>query len=348
MSRHISRRVTVRGSLVAVAAAIATLALQSAPTAASPLGLVGTPHLMHSIGAAAAASGQSPLTYQSANAPVESAPVVYLDFWGAQWQVGWTDVSNSGATYTSNQSMQYLTGFFSYVSSGGTSWMSSQTQYCSGVAVGTVNCGGAGTHVGNPPHFGGSWIDTASTPPPPVVPDSCAVAVCLNSSGVVQDASLIAQEALQAESHFGYSANADYLILLPKATGSPGYGYYCAYHSQAVDSSGRTISFTNMPYDLDLNTLCGQNFVNSTDNAFGNGYMDGYSIVAGHEVAEAATDATPSTSSAWRDSSGQETGDKCAWITPGTAGGSYNIGPDAAGHVYAVQTLYSNTAGGCV
>jgi serine protease len=181
-----------------------------------------------------------------------------------------------------------------------------------------------------------------------VVADNCAVAVCLNSSGAVQDASLIAQEALQAESHFGYNPNADYMILLPKATGTPGYGDYCAYHAQAVDGSGRTISFTNMPYDLDLNTLCGQNFVNSADNSFGNGYMDGYSIVAGHEVGEAATDATPSTNSAWRDSAGQETGDKCAWVTPGTAGGSYNIGPDAGGHYYAVQTLYSNSAGGCV
>ena len=345
------RRQIARGSLLAVAATTALVAVQGTPVSASPLGEVGLPHLMRSLDSAsttAAASAQAPLTYQSAGAPVESPPTVYLDFWGVQWQVGWTDVSSSGTTYTSNQSMQYLTDFFQYLSTGSSSWMASQTQYCSGVAAGTTTCGSAGTHVGNPPHFGGAWIDTSSTPPPPVVPDNCAVAVCLNGGGLAQQSNLVAQEALQAESHFGYSANADYLVLLPKATGSPGYGYYCAYHSQAVDSSGRTISFTNMPYDLDLNSLCGQNFVNATDNSFGNGYMDGYSIVAGHEVAEAATDATPGTDTAWQDSSGQETGDKCAWIAPGTAGGAYNVGPDAAGHYYAVQTLYSNSAGGCV
>jgi serine protease len=288
------------------------------------------------------------MTYQSANGPVENAPVVYLVFWGVQWQVGWTDVSNSGTTYSSNQSMQYITGFFNYLSTGASSWMAPQTQYCSGVAVGTVNCGSAGTHVGNPPHFGGSWVDTTSPPPPPAVPDNCAVAVCLNGGGVAQQANLIAQEALQAENHFGYSPNASYLIMLPKATATPGYGYYCAYHSEAVDSSGRAISFTNMPYDLDLNTLCGRNFVNATDNAFGNGYMDGYSIVAGHEVGETATDALPGTNPAWRDANGQENGDKCAWGTPGTPGGSYNIGPDSGGHYYAVQTLWSNTANACV
>lgn len=348
MTRHRRRRLATRGSLLAIAAAASTLALPGAQASASPIGLVGVPHLMKPAGStAAAAAAQAPLTYQTAGAPVESAPVVYLVFWGEQWQLGWTDVSASGTVYSSNQAMQYITGFFNYVSSGSTSWMASQAQYCSGVAVGTVNCGSSGTHVGNPPHFGGSWVDTTSTPPPPLVPDNCAVAVCATSAAL-QGANLIAQEALHAENHFGYSPNADYLIMLPKATGSPGYGYYCAYHAQAVDSSGRTISFTNMPYNLDLNSLCGQNFVNPTDNAFGNGYMDGYSIVAGHEVAEAATDPTPSTSSAWRDSSGAETGDKCAWIAPGTAGGSYDIGPDASGHSYAVQTLYSNSAGGCV
>lgn len=345
MRRHIAR-----GSLLVVAATTAALAAQGTASAASPIGQVGLPHVMAGLDAASstAAAAQAPLTYQSAGAPVESAPTVYLVFWGVQWQVGWTDVSNSGSTYSSNQSMTYLTDFFQYVSSGSTPWMASQTQYCSGVAVGTVNCGSSGTHVGNPPHFGGAWIDTSSTPPPPVVPDNCAVAVCLNGSGLEQSASLLAGEALQAENHFGYSPNADYIILLPKATATPGYGYYCAYHSQAVDSSGRTITFTNMPYVMDANTLCGQNFVNANDNSFGNGYMDGYSIVAGHEVAEAATDATPGTNAAWRDSSGSETGDKCAWGTPGTPGGAYNIGPDGSGNYYAVQTLYSNSAGGCV
>ena len=349
MARQTTRQLFTKGSLLGVAAITTAALVHGSPASASQLGVAGAPHLMQAIGAAAPAAPSQPLlTYQTAGAPVETAPVVYAVFWGEQWQLGWTDVSNSGTTYSSSQSMQYMTGFLSYIGGTSTSWFGSQTQYCSGVAVGTVNCGSAGAHVGNPPSYGGSWVDTTSPPPPPVVPDNC-VEVCVTGNGsVVDQANLIAQEALRAEAHFGYSANADYLILLPKATGSPGYGSYCAYHSEVVDSSGRHISFTNMPYDVDVNTLCGENFVNSTDNAFGNGYMDGYSIVAGHEIAEAATDATPSSASAWRDSSGSETGDKCAWITPGTAGGAHNIGPDASGHVYAVQTLWSNSAGGCV
>ena len=340
-----------RGLTAAVASgALAALLASSVPAAAGSQTLVGLPHLMaQSSSPAAAAASQPPLTYQTSNAPVESGPVIYLVFWGEQWKLGWTDVSDSGTTYTSNQAMQYITGFASYIGSTATSWFSSQTQYCSGVAVGTVNCGGSGTHVGQPT-YGGAVIDTSSVPPPPVVPDNCVVSVCVTSSGGLLDqANLLAQEAVRAEGFFGgYRANADYVILLPKATATPGYGTYCAYHSEAVDGSGHHISFTNMPYVMDVNTLCGTNFVNAGDNAFGNGYMDGYSIVLGHELAEAATDALPGSASAWRDSGGQETGDKCAWITPGTPGGAYTIGPDAGGHAYAVQSLWSNTAGGCV
>ena len=338
-------------AILATGAAALAVGQLSVSASSSTQALGGLPHLMRSLnsGAAAAASSQSPLTYQTANAPIESGPKVYLVFWGTQWQVGWTDVSNAGTTYSSSQAMQYVTGFASYIGGNATSWFSSQTQYCSGVAVGTVNCGSSGTHVAQPT-YGGSYIDTTSPPPPPVVPDNCAAVACLSPTGSALDqANLLAQEAVRAEAHFGgYNANADYVILLPKATATPGYGYYCAYHGEAIDGSGHRLSFTNMPYVMDANTLCGQNFVNSSDNAFGNGYMDGYSIVLGHEIAEAATDATPDSASAWRDSSGSETGDKCAWIAPGTSGGSHNIGPDSSGHSYAVQTLWSNSANGCV
>ncbi len=289
---------------------------------------------------------QPPLQYQSAHAPVETAPVVYLIFWGEQWAVGWQDVSNSGNVYTSGQAQTYVTDFFKYVSSTPTAWNGVATQYCQGVAVGATSCPSGAAHVGNPPVFGGTWVDTTSPPPPPVVPDNCAVLVCVVPGTTADAANLLAAEAVRAEQHFGYNPNADYMLMLPEATTTTGVIGACAYHSQAKDAQGRWISYTNMPYVMNMNVLCGENFVNS-DSSFGNGFFDGYSIVAGHEFAEAETDALPFTNSAWRDSSSNEIGDKCAWISPGTPGGSHNIGPDSAGHVYAVQTLWSNAAGGC-
>ena len=71
-------------------------------------------------------------------------------------------------------------------------------------------------------------------------------------------------------------------------------------------------SSTNLPYVTDAGASCGQDFVNS------NGTLDGVSIVEGHEYAETITDQTPA--GGWTDSSGEETGDKCAWISPGASG----------------------------
>jgi serine protease len=280
---------------------------------------------------------------------VETKPTVYLIFWGEQWAAGWRDVSNSGNVYTSAQAQTYVTDFFKYVSGTATAWNGVTTQYCSGVAVGATTCPSKKPHVTNPPVFGGTWVDTSSPPPPPIVPDNCATLLCIVPGTTLDAANLLAAEAVRAEQHFlgtGYNANADYMIFLPEATQTTGVIGACAYHSQAQDASGRWISYSNMPYVMNMNVLCGENFVNS-DDAFGNGFFDGYSIVAGHEFAEAETDPLPFTDTAWQDSSGSEIGDKCAWISPGTPGGSHDIGPDSAGHVYAVQTLWSNKAAGC-
>ena len=292
------------------------------------------------------ASTVAPLQYQAAGAPIEAKPVAYVVFWGPQWQLGWTDVSTSGNTYTSAQAQSYITDFFSFAP--GSSWNSSTGQYCQGVAVGSTSCPSGAIHVSNTSAtLGGTWVDTTSPPPPPVLPDNCVGIVCVTGNGsVVDQGNLLGQEALRAAAHFGYNADANYMIMLPKATATPGYGIYCAYHSSIRDSSGRQVTFTNMPYVMDMPLGCGANWVNQ-DNAFGNGWFDGYSIVAGHEFGEAETDPLPGGPAAWQDSSGQENGDKCAWGAPNTPGGTYNVGPDPAGHVHAVQSLWSNSAGGC-
>jgi hypothetical protein len=74
----------------------------------------------------------------------------------------------------------------------------------------------------------------------------------------------------------------------------------------------------------------------------GNGPLDGVSIVEGHEYAETSTDQNPP--GGWTDSSGAENGDKCAWITPGTSGGSFDL---STGHgTFAVQTTWGNDGSG--
>ena len=93
------------------------------------------------------------------------------------------------------------------------------------------------------------------------------------------------------------------------------------------------------------------NFVNHSNDTFGHGYLDGFSIVSGHEYAEAITDSYPSSVLAWIDSQGAENGDKCAW---GQGPGPQSASQDVAlgGQSFAVQSLWSNLAngdaGGCV
>ena len=349
----ISRPLSKGLRVLAITATPLLAAVLPAATTAAPAtpGVNGMVHIAQSLKAVHAAGpagpGDTQLHYQSANAPVETTAKVYLVFWGEQWAVGWADVSNSGNVYTSNQAKQYITDFFRYISSSATAWNAVTTQYCQGATVGATSCGSGTTHVTNPPVFGGALVDTTSPPPPPVVPDNCVVLVCLVPNRTVDNANLLAQEALRAEAQLGYDPNADYMIFMPEATVTLGAdALYCAYHSETTDSAGRKISYTNMPYLMNANVNCGENFVNA-DNAYGNGFFDGYSIVAGHEFSEAETDAFPFTNQAWADSSGAENADKCAWITPGTAGGAHNVGPDANGHVFAVQTTWSNSAGGC-
>ncbi|HKC19343.1 MAG TPA: hypothetical protein VKE27_06885, partial [Candidatus Dormibacteraeota bacterium] len=108
-----------------------------------------------------------------------------------------------------------------------------------------------------------------------------------------------------------------------------------AYHS----SSGN-LAYSYMPYLPDAGASCGMNFVNSGSA----GFFDGFSIVGGHEYAEAITDPQPNTG--WLDSRSSEIGDKCAWLAPGTPGGATDL--STGGQSYAVQSLWSNAAGGCV
>ncbi len=251
---------------------------------------------------------------------IEAAARVYVVFWGPDWVNGF-----STGGYSSAQAQTYVTDFFGGV--GGSSWAGSTTQYCQGVASGTTQCGTRGTHPTNPSNeLAGTWVDGGTVPSSPT------------QSEIQAEASALAN-------HFGgVDVNADYMVFTPTGHSMNGFATsWCAWHS----SSGN-LSYSYIPYQPDAGASCGMNFVNPSDNSYGNGYFDGFSIVGGHEYAETITDPYPN--SGWLDSRGAENADKCAWIAAGQgAASNINLG---GGHSFAVQSLWSNAfnggGGGCV
>jgi hypothetical protein len=247
---------------------------------------------------------------------VETAPKVYLVLWGSQWN------SNDPSGEASQ-----LQSFFGKV--GGSSWLNSVTQYCQGVATGTITCGTSGQHAGNQANiYVGTWADSASAAP----------------SSPTQ--SQLAAEAVRAAGHWGNTssgsnASVQYVIATATHNSSSGFGtQYCAWHSSTSSSYG-TIAYTNLPYITDAGGSCGANFN-------GLGATAGITIVEGHELAETITDQFPN--GGWLDGSGAENGDKCAWITTGNQGASANVSLN--GSTFPVQSLWSNAFnsnnGGCV
>ena len=246
---------------------------------------------------------------------VETAPKIYLVLWGSQWNNN--DPSGESAI---------LTSF--YQSAGGDSWLNSVTQYCQGVASGTVFCNGAGQAAGNQTNiYAGIWYDNASAAP-----------------GKPRQ-SQIAAEAVNAAAHFGNptaASNASVQYVIATSTGNNSGGFktsYCACNS--TSSSAGNIAYTSLPYLTDAGASCGCNCFN------GLGPDAGITIVGGHEMAETETDQFPN--GGWLDSSGGENGDKCAWISSGQ-GASADV--TMSGNTFPVQSLWSNAfnggGGGCV
>lgn len=195
---------------------------------------------------------------------------------------------------------QYLQGYFSGVGGSGDNWSTIMTQYPDNVGAPSFN----GSVLG------GTWVDDGSPAP---------------GNAAQSD---IAAEAQVGAQHFGVSGpDADVFVVSPSGTSPDGFpnSGFCAWH----DWNGTT-AYTNMPYVLDAGTGCGADSVQNQ--------LDGFSIVGGHEYAEAVTDPEPA--SGYVDASGEEIGDLCAWQNLSTL----NLSTGS----YAIQPLWSNNAGGCV
>jgi len=342
-----------RASVVAVLIALAGL-LGAATASSRTTDLTNPKHFFWAPGQSpsgtVAGSTSNDLIYHGGNVGtgaigVEQKPAVYLVYWGPQWAKGFQTADTDGKLYSSKTLQTYLNTFFQNV--GGSGWANIQTQYCNGTLAGSTTCVGGTGFVTNPLHqLKGVWTD-----PTPVPDDIIAAGLAQN---LVDDP--IAQEAMRASAHFKYDAQATYIILTPPTTIATGQPVYCGYHTQttSVDGLGNPyrLQYAFIPW---LNTNwpgvgtggCGMHNVNATSNAFGNGIFDGWTIVTGHEYAEAVTDPdnVSSVQDGWNDIQTSENGDKCAWLD------TQNI--SLAGHAFSVQPLWSNeafdaTGNGCV
>jgi hypothetical protein len=264
---------------------------------------------------------------------VEQKPSVYIVYWGPEWQQGFTTKDVNGRTFTSAQAQHYINTFFGAV--GGSAWGGVQTQYCQNVPVGTVDCTQYpyAQFVTNPRgQLHGAWVD-----PAPVPSEIVTLGLAEN---LVQDP--IAAEATRAAQHFGYDPNATYFVFTPPGHGATAYGsVYCAYHSQTTVGAGaHGIQYAFLPWLNDYPAGCGENKVNQSSDSFGHGVFDSFSIVAGHEYAEAVTDPDNffSFQDGWNDAQTNENGDKCAWT------GLQNVPMN--GRTFAVQPMWTNEAAG--
>jgi hypothetical protein len=307
----------IRTMVLAALAGGASLALAAAPAQAAAHGTHQlAPRSSHSA-AKPAVTGSGNLSY--GGGPVVTSPTVYIVYWGSQWGTGTTPTSDP-----SGEAALQLS-FFQHAYGSGDTYFTSQTQYCQGVATGTTQCGTSGTHVGHPSAspVGGTWLDSSvSAPSRP-------------------SNSQLAAEAVKAASHFGVSGdNVQIIVDSPHGVVPSGFKtQYCAWHDVTTTSSGAHLPYTNMPYITDAGASCGSGFVAATNGV--SSADEGITIVGGHEYAETLTD--PEAGNGWLDSSGYETGDKCAWISSGQ-GASAVISMN--GSYYAVQSEWSNNYGG--
>ena len=268
------------------------------------------------------------------------APRVYLVAWGSQWGTAGTDAKGySTLTGDPQATVPRLQGFFKGLGTGAETWSGVMTQYCQDVASDTTSCPAGSAHVGYPTGgaLAGVWLD-----PSAAAPDQAT-------------GNQIGAEAVRAAAHFGNTTAASnrkvqYVVLSPPGTHPDGFnttaGQFCAWHDYTGDTtlSGGApaspygpLAFTNEPYVTDAGSSCGASFVNPGAG----GVADGVTIVEGHEYAETISDQFPS--GGWTELTGNENGDKCAWISSGQ-GAAENL--QLTSGSYPVQSTWSNDANG--
>jgi serine protease len=313
----------VRSSIALVASLILLLGATGFAAAARPveagrstgtsyMGTLGTRGAVHAAGKPARNAN---LSFRGGS--VQRNPGVYISFWGPEWGTGF-----STGGYSNTQAKAYNIDFFTNV--GGSAWNGVVTQYCMGVASGSTSCSGAAASnkISNlTGQLKGTYADPTAVPASPTQTDIANAA-----------------KRLAAQFPSADIANSTFMVYTPTGKSMSGFATsWCAWHSSTT-YNGASFAYAYIPYMPDAGGSCGRNWINTSSNAYGNGWFDGFSIVAGHEYSEAETDPFPS--GGWIDRQGAENADKCAWSAKSA---NITLGSD----FYAVQPTWSNAISGC-
>jgi serine protease len=256
---------------------------------------------------------------------VQRKPHVYVVFWGPAW------TSNAVAAGAA----RYLTSLYRGLGQGLDTWSLTATQY-----------GGKNGR----PAFGASVLKGTyvikSTPPKPLTLAKLAgEAVAAAKHFKITD-TLDAQVIIAAQpgTCFAAVSGLQFTGNCGKRPASPPTNGYCGWHS-AISVGKSYLTFTNLPFQLDAGSYCGENLINSSAV----GRYDGFSLVGGHEYAESVTD--PVGDTGWIDLadnlSGGEVADKCAW-----GGVPFGL-TDPQGNItlstgkFAMQSLWNNATRSC-
>jgi hypothetical protein len=302
------------------------------------------------LGAGLPPAGQpAPVNMAYFGGHVQVTPHIYLVFWGWGEPGAFNHTTPGMPTYDPDGAAARMTAFAAAI--GGTEWANTQDQYYQTVNGQNLNISEQGDMLA------GVWYDNTNP-------------IHNNISGLN-----LAQEAQRAVAHFGVTdlLNSQFVIAQPQMYNESGFNSgagYCAWHDYTIPQFypgvEQGISFTNMPYVLNMGASCGQNSVNSGYYA---GRLDGFSIVMGHEMEETITDPgaedvlngqsengvwiSGQNIGGWYDYNGYENGDKCAWVgytegiaSPSTVPGGLNNITGNDGKQYPVQSLWSDDSAG--
>ena len=246
-----------------------------------------------------------PLIYNGG--PVEHHPRLFLLLWGPAWQ------TNAGEKATAHYIERFYAGLGVRPAD---NWSTITSQYRDS----------AGFPAFTGAVFAGTFNDTSKPP-----------------SGTTNDQFAAEASAFASGHHLRTGLTDDQIIIATQSgictynfAGCPSPGPWCAYHSSV---NGNGVTFTSLPYVLDAGASCGQGIVTNGQNS----NYDGFSILGGHEFAEAVTD--PYVGTGWIDgsdtASGGEIGDKCEWVDPVTFNNDIGLVKLSSG-TFAMQPLFSN------